>query len=521
MQSIYSSVLGSSSCCCCARALTSISSGFYYHFDSMLSGLISNLHTSPKAYLASFLAYALSTLFDVDPKLIESNLLSDAKIVLRNVQLKPRVTFLNHKSADPRVLVGQVEEVWLAWTWGGADNGTTSFVHETLLTIQGAQFRIKKATREEQEAATKQEQDIRHQGRERATSLSPEHEPATPENKTWGDDIGDYVDHYIQQIIDALRLEFTNSELTIETEDDNIQHFCKQKVIIQAKAVRVQSLGREKKKMMDEESDVECSPPILSFKQRISFDSLSAHVAEIHGNDEICSTIETLPLLDSFSFAATIKQLSGKRFVGGFTSGFEIVGESFSEKDDSSIVLHAGTIQIIVLTRIIEMLLWKHDGHHHDSKRDEDSTRSSLGKENAAPEVWGGTTITLPLPSMSLSLPNGSYVHMPNCMLRYVTDGTEFLFQSSEGIFIDESPVLQLQDQMRWRIDLVSREFGLDYGDVIENDKFYDAKGSSEEQEWTTPRPLATFRWQWREIKDLIEGIRQFILSIEKGREHW
>jgi hypothetical protein len=108
---------------------------------------------------------------------------------------------------------------------------------------------------------------------------------------------------------------------------------------------------------------------------------------------------------------------------------------------------------------------------------------------------------------------------MPNCIFRYVTDGTEILFQSSEGIFIDDSPVLQLQDQMRWRIDLVSREFSLDYGDVTESDTFYDAKGSSEEQEWTTPRPLAVFKWQWREIKELTEGIRQFILSVEKGRD--
>lgn len=122
----------------------------------MLSGLISNLHTSPKAYLAFYLAYSLSTLFDIDPELIESNLLSGAKIVLRSIQLKPQWIFFNHRSADPRVLVGQVEEVWLAWTWGGADNGTTSFVHETLLTIRGAKFRIKKATRDEK----KQQQNV-------------------------------------------------------------------------------------------------------------------------------------------------------------------------------------------------------------------------------------------------------------------------------------------------------------------------------------------------------------------------
>jgi hypothetical protein len=492
----------------------------------MLSGLISNLHTSPKAYLASYLAYSLSTLFDIDPELIESNLLSGAKIVLRSIQLKPQWIFFNHRSADPRVLVGQVEEVWLAWTWGGADNGTTSFVHETLLTIRGAKFRIKKATRDEKKAATEcgEEQEIRHQGYERSTYLPPEHEPAST-NRNWGDDIGEYIDHHIQQIMDALRLEFTDLELTIETEEDTMEHFPKQKVVIQAKAVLVQSLGREKKKTIFTgqeqtmgEKSVEYSPPILSFMQRISFDSLSAHVAEIHSNDETSIT-EILPLLESFSFAATIKQLSGKRFVGGYTTGFEIVGESSSDKDDSSIVLHAGTIQIVVLTRIIEMLLWKNDGHHHDCKREEDSTVSSLSKENAAPEAWGGATITLPLPSMSLCLPNGSFVHMPNCIFRYVTDGTEILFQSSEGIFIDDSPVLQLQDQMRWRIDLVSREFSLDYGDVTESDTFYDAKGSSEEQEWTTPRPLAVFKWQWREIKELTEGIRQFILSVEKGRD--
>eukprot|EP00977_Amphora_coffeiformis_P028203 scaffold34898_cov99-Amphora_coffeaeformis.AAC.1 len=76
---------------------------------------------SPQAHLAGYNAHSLSALFDIDPERITSNLLSNASIVLHDVQLKPE----SLGSFD--TLIGHVEEIGLTWNWGGASDGSTAF----------------------------------------------------------------------------------------------------------------------------------------------------------------------------------------------------------------------------------------------------------------------------------------------------------------------------------------------------------------------------------------------------------
>jgi hypothetical protein len=100
----------------------------------MFSSLFPSIQ-SPKSLLANKLASALSTYFDIDPNSIQTSLVGDAKIELQNTRLKPQLVrrFL---------LVGSVERVEFSWKWGGSADRSTSFIRETVLSIEGVKVRL-------------------------------------------------------------------------------------------------------------------------------------------------------------------------------------------------------------------------------------------------------------------------------------------------------------------------------------------------------------------------------------------
>jgi hypothetical protein len=85
----------------------------------MLSSLFSSIQP-PKSLLASKLSASLADYFYVDPTAIESNLVTDTKIVLSTVRLKPCGS----------LLVGGVDSIEFSWKWGGSADGSTSFVRD-------------------------------------------------------------------------------------------------------------------------------------------------------------------------------------------------------------------------------------------------------------------------------------------------------------------------------------------------------------------------------------------------------
>ena len=94
----------------------------------------------PKAILSSAIANALEEYFTVDASTIESNLLSDARIVLRNVQLKEQTSTIPINSAGKSTLItvtGCVDEVSFTWSWSVGD---VVWVTDAVLTIDGARF---------------------------------------------------------------------------------------------------------------------------------------------------------------------------------------------------------------------------------------------------------------------------------------------------------------------------------------------------------------------------------------------
>lgn len=107
--------------------------------------------SSPKAILASQLSAALAVYFVVDPSTIETNLVSDTKIALTHVKLKPQTIYSSGNSSNVGgsnvgvgllELVGDVECVEFSWKWGGSADGSTSFVRDTFLSIRGVRLRL-------------------------------------------------------------------------------------------------------------------------------------------------------------------------------------------------------------------------------------------------------------------------------------------------------------------------------------------------------------------------------------------
>jgi len=116
----------------------------------------------PKAILSSAIANALSEYFLLDPSTnIESNLLHDAKIVLKNVQLKPQHSIIplangtnatttnddddnngaTTTAATIATTTGSVDKVIFSWTWSVGGTGETGeWIRDALLVIEGANF---------------------------------------------------------------------------------------------------------------------------------------------------------------------------------------------------------------------------------------------------------------------------------------------------------------------------------------------------------------------------------------------
>ena len=115
-----------------------------------------------------------------------------------------------------------------------------------------------------------------------------------------------YLQRHVQQVVDHLTLCIPDVDFAIESTDD-----AECKVVLEAKGLNLLSFGRK---------EVSNEAPL---SQRISLNSFRAYIME----DET----ETLPLIDSIGYAASVRRVSGRRFFDGLTKGLEIVGEANAE----------------------------------------------------------------------------------------------------------------------------------------------------------------------------------------------
>ena len=500
------------------------------------------LSKSPQAHLASYLSHCLSAVFqEIDPQSIEHNLLQNAKLVLNAVRIKPQ-------SLGRGVAVmegGMVNHVGLTWQWGSAADGSTALVHETRLVMRG--IRLQLVVRQQSVVST-----CRRVGPEPTNSyVTRDDNDDEDTGKSFRQDIQEILDFHVQQFIDALRLELVDMQCTVRIFNNSGSSTIQDAFIVEIPAAQLHphNQGREKKTTEDTQQQQQQPGKSnqnkstgLAFEQRLDVQRLRVDVSRRQhpqSNNESMTIIQSL--LEPLAYHVTVRQVSGRRFTGGYSTGLEIVG---SVDSDNGIKLHAGKLQTELVTRLLEILLVRNSLHRTRQEEDkEESSRSSMEKP---PSVipWVRTSIQLSLPPLFFVFPNESTVQVPSCFFSFLTDCSSLLFYGSCGIFLDNAPILQLAKGMRWRLDLLQRKFTLhldEEGDAfrqtanLQDDAealFYDAQQTLEETEASpaasvfgsseapTSPVLASFRWQWQEIRVLVQGIQEFILSIDQGRHY-
>lgn len=316
----------------------------------------------PKAILSSAISNALGEYFVVDAKTIESNLLKDAKIVLRQVKLKEQVTRIPVNSAGKSTSItttGCVEEVAFTWSWSV---GETMWLNDAVLTIVGAKFQAKlehvERTDDEDSAAAAED------FRERFANPSTIDAASARQIKTQKGGLGGFVERQVKMVIDMLTLKLVDFELRViipqppqlAGEDVGVSssNACNRVLVIGGDKIEVLSFGRDA-----QDGTIADAPTKL--KQRISLNSFacSIHLEGKENNNKIIA----YPLVEPFTYGADVTRL-GERF-GGFLTGLEVLGlgqppdlcPDLSSLTGSGLSFHVGATQIDFLMQLSVMIL--------------------------------------------------------------------------------------------------------------------------------------------------------------------
>lgn len=110
-------------------------------------------------------------------------------------------------------------------------------------------------------------------------------------------------------------------------------------------------------------------------------------------------------LLEPFGYEAGIKRLSGQRFVTSLETGLEIVGQVITSEE--GIKIHAGTTQVRVLLKVMEMLSPPKEKEGMESVEvDSSMEQQPEEKETTAtdapePDPSSSLLVVLPVPASS------------------------------------------------------------------------------------------------------------------------
>lgn len=302
----------------------------------------------PKSILSSAIAGALSTFFVVDEKQIETNLLKDSHIVLKNVELKKQVARLPMNSAGRPTLItvtGSVAEVSFSWKWAVGSNkdeqNADAWVRDSNLTLKGLEFNTELTYGTGDEELT-----ILPSSPEDTVSLDSSQAAAV--QKQGG--FSAWITKQVQMIIDSLDLHVTDFSFTVEippplTKPEEVEKEERLAIVMAGSHVDILSSGRQPDGTPNESSQ---TPPTV-IQQQCSFGSLSLNVIE----STSAESTTTSPILEPFGYYADLTRSSGQRF-SGFETGLTLIGKP---TDESSVIVHVGTRQVEAITQLGVMLL--------------------------------------------------------------------------------------------------------------------------------------------------------------------
>jgi hypothetical protein len=386
---------------------------------------------SPKKLLASYLSKTLAEFFSVNPERIETNLVHDAKVVLNQIDVKPRII------GKGLLVSGSISQIEFSWSWD-----TSSLITDVTLTIQGLSIHIAIVEGNE-------EMNLNVSSAKKTDTIDADNEEAP----------SDWKAKYLRQIIDHLTLIVTDATISIHLDTNNDDE-TSQVVMMQAKDMELSTIQENN---------------TSTLLQSIRLASIEAWTQEENNSvgpiAESCNTKYTI--LEPFGYQASVQRLSGRRFLDGVLSGLFVQGKAVVDDDDSphhassSIRVHAGIRQISGLNRLQQVLL-------SVGLQDTDSTLVSstvqpVENERTIQEEADETATLpvsdiksvfhLPFESMEVVLENETNLRWKDCAFQYCTDGTQLLVDCTGGIWVDDIPVSK---DNRWVLDLVSSELLLE-----------------------------------------------------------
>ena len=423
-----------------------------------------SLAKGPRAVLAENIAQALAEHFVLDPEDIESSLLKDARIVLKNTSLRQR----RYRTPDaPNAVIsvdGVVEEVIFSWRWSltGGGKATSSqesssgyatgggMVQDAMLTIKGLKVRIgleafDDLDEEEQQRFICESLESTSIHESKGSSAKDEASKSQKEG---------YVQKYMQQIVDHLTLKIEDFEFIIQPANGP-------SITIGGNGIELGTLASAK---MPANKDEEGATTTTVLSQKLLIRSFSIHASD--GKSE-----ENYPLIEPFGYAVSVTRLSGMRFQGGILSGLEIIGLQPPEERDvntsigdsqtnEGIVFHVGRLQIQALSAIGMLLAPASDPAVVSSPSSDD--------KDDAKKCSSSTVFNLPLPALTLVLPasepnaNATKITLSTATVVYRTDGKVFNIMGLGGIKDNGEPLIILADGGKWFVDFVNKSFVLE-----------------------------------------------------------
>mmetsp|Transcript_12325 Transcript_12325/g.18011 ORF Transcript_12325/g.18011 Transcript_12325/m.18011 type:complete len:904 (+) Transcript_12325:156-2867(+) len=405
----------------------------------------------PKQLLSSAIVNALDTYFVVDSSNIESKLLGDARIVLRNVALRPIESTVvvdkntTEESSTTMSVTGNVEEVIFSWKWT-TDKKAKTWVEDVNLAILGAMFEVKL---EHGDVVVKEK------SRE-VTSSSLSSSQILPDEKMLADvtkneakkegGIQAYVRRHIEEMVDALTLRLENFKIVVTVPNNEGGTTT---ISIGGESAIIESCGRS-------QESGGCEKGLADLKQTLSLQGLYASIrndgedkesneeakSEEKSNDDGQSSI---PLLAPFSCSADMRR-AGKRF-GGFSRGLRALFKS----DSTGLVLHAGHDQSYALAQFSVMLL--------SAKEEETEKVASVSAGATAKPAEAVTNVSAPpklmippaqafpskrpsvfdfkLATMAIVVDKQRF-HVSDFELSYIADGSKLAFEAKRCALADD-----------------------------------------------------------------------------------
>lgn len=370
-----------------------------------------------KASLGAILSNGLAAVLEVDDKDIETQLLGkDGKISFKEVKLREQKIELSNQASNVVCYLivaasSTIGELDIKWKWSsGTAVATGAVLEDFVVVIKGAKLHIsfryeKKDAKTDEEndnkkgSETKKKKHFRFPKVFRPKSpkkIEPKKKRSYNFTKIFNDEMGclkraaignfleaELIQQIIQNVINSFTLQMDDILLDVV-----VPFSGGASIKMGLKALHFGSVDQK-----DEFASLSASPAALELILSRLYADL--HAPDVRGKSRTTKRTTIMPILEFFSYRATIRRKAGKRFVDLY-NGFEVVGREFAVidkfallKPSNGIIVHFSEAAMSACNQIVSAIV---GGQVSGAKVDYDSEIYNMHKEAPPTEKWPVST---------------------------------------------------------------------------------------------------------------------------------